>query len=484
MAERNSLRLGIVGGLGAVAGADLLYRIVKSTPVRSEGDHRELVFEQKPMREPSAPMDNDYSPTHRKLYVFDTLTHLEAEGCEAAILPCFVTHSFLGELQDELKLKLISMTDAIKDAVQAMPVPPKMVGVITTPYVRKSRLFDALFGEDVDVVYPSIDAETDVMQSIYGPNGFKSGNYDNQIIQPLNAALQDLSHQGADLFVPGLTEIPILFDQITMPANMTALNTAEVYAQHALKATAAERQKRFKVGVVGGVGPAATVDFLSKLVGGTEAVRDQDHIKVLVEQNPQIPDRTENLIADGVDPTVALYSTCKKLERGGADIVAIPCNTAHAYVNRIQCHLGIPIVSILSSTTDFIRATSPETRKVGILATNGTIQSGLYQEALTEAGLDFIVPDEDHQELVMASIYGSEGVKAGFVEGICKEQIAKAFAHLVDQRAEVVILGCTELPLIVTGNVQDMGAIPVDPTKVLAEKCVRLARAAASRPKT
>ncbi|MDC0738290.1 amino acid racemase [Cognatishimia sp. SS12] len=478
MADLKPLRLGIVGGLGAVAGADLLYRIVKSTPVRSEGDHRELVFEQKPMREPSAPMDRDYSPTHRKFYVFDTLSHLEAEGCGAAILPCFVTHSFLGELQDELKIKLISMTDAIKDAVLAMDNPPQTVGVITTPYVRHSGLFDSLFGTGIRVVYPSLAAETAVMQSIYGPNGFKSGNYGDQIIQPINAALEDLQGQGVDLFVPGLTEIPILLDQLAVPTGMAALNTAEVYAQHALKATATDRQRRFKVGVVGGVGPAATVDFMSKLVGGTEAARDQDHIKVLVEQNPQIPDRTENLVADGIDPTVALYSTCKKLERGGADIIAIPCNTAHAYVDRIQRHLDIPIVSILSSTTDFIRATSPETRKVGILATNGTIQSGLYQEALRQADLDFIIPDETHQALVMQSIYGPEGVKAGVVDGLCKAQIAQAFAHLVARGAEAVILGCTELPLIVTEEAAELGAIPVDPTKVLAEKCVSLAQSA------
>lgn len=475
MKKHQSLRLGIVGGLGALAGADLLYRVVQETPVRSEGDHRELVFEQKPMREPLSPMNPDYSPTHRKLYVFDTLSRMEREGCDAALLPCFVTHSFLSELEDELSIKLISMTEAIKEAVDALVPQPTTIGVITTPFVRRNGLFQTLFGDSTRVVFPSAETEAAVMQSIYGENAFKSGNRGPEVLDSINAALANLSEQGATVFVPGLTELPLLFEQLHFPDSLLAMNSATLYARHALRQTKAGRQRRFKVGVVGGVGPAATVDFMSKLVANTEATRDQDHIKVLVEQNPQIPDRTENLVSSGTDPTVALYSTCKKLERGGADILAIPCNTAHAYVDRIQRHLDVPIISILSATTDAIRQRVPRISKVGILATNGTLQSGLYQEALDEARLDYLIPDDSHQALVMEAIYGLQGVKAGYLEGLCKQQVRQAFDHLVDNGAEAVILGCTELPLILSGTPKMLGAIPVDPTDELARKCVRLA---------
>ncbi len=476
MSKRHALRLGIVGGLGALAGADLLYRIVQETPVKSEGDHRELVFEQKPMREPVSPMHPEYNATHRKLYVFDTLSRMEQDGCNAALLPCFVTHCFLKELEDELGLKLVSMAEAIKDAVALLSPLPTKIGVLTTPYVRKSGLFQTLFGDNTSVVFPSETAEAAVMNAIYGENGFKSGNLGHDVLTPINQALKDMSGQGATVFVPGLTELPLLFGQLDIPSAMIAVNTATVYARHALKVTEANRKRRFKVGVVGGVGPAATVDFMAKLVDATDADRDQDHIKILVEQNPQIPDRTENLVGSGTDPTVALYSTCKKLERGGADILAIPCNTAHAYVDRIQRHLEVPIVSILSATTDHIRSFSPCIGKVGILATNGTIHSDLYQQALEEAGLAYVIPDEAHQALVMESIYGASGVKAGFTEGLCKEQINQAFGHLVDKGAEAIVLGCTELPLIVTSPSSDMGAVPVDPTDVLARKCVHIAK--------
>lgn len=476
MSQAAALRLGIVGGLGALAGADLLNRIVVKTPVRSEQDHRELVFHQKPMREPIAPRDPAYSPTHRKLYVFDTLTRMQQEGCDAALLPCFVTHSFLQELQEELDLKIVSMTEAISAAVAALNPRPCTIGVIATPFVRLSGLFEQLFDAGVEIVYPPADLEAEVMEAVYGAQGLKAGHRGPEVIAPINVALASLAAQGATIFVPGLSELPLLVGHLDLPEGMRAIDTADVYADYALSETRPERRAKFKVGVVGGVGPAATVDFLGKLVRSTEAACDQDHIKVLVEQNPQIPDRTQNLIGAGSDPTVALYSTCKKLERGGADILVIPCNTAHAYVDRIQRHLDIPIISILTTATDYIKDVAPQTRRVGILGTDGTLHSRLYQQALEDAGFDWLIPDAAHQALVMESIYGPKGVKAGHTEGLCRRQIAEAFAALVAQGAEAVILGCTELPLIVTESAEDLGALPVDPTAVLARKCVELAK--------
>ena len=122
---------------------------------------------------------------------------------------------------------------------------------------------------------------------------------------------------------------------------------------------ARQQARPFKIGVVGGVGPAATADFMQKIVRNTTAARDQDHIKIVVEQNPQIPDRTANLIGDGPDPTVALYATCKKLEAGDADLIAIPCNTAHAFVERIQPYLSIPIVNMLHETVQHLAQHAP-----------------------------------------------------------------------------------------------------------------------------
>lgn len=186
-----------------------------------------------------------------------------------------------------------------------------------------------------------------------------------------------------------------------------------IYARYVIANGAQASAKEFKIGVVGGVGPAATVDFVGKIVRNTKANKDQDHIKLVVEQNPQIPDRTENLIGNGTDPTIALYSPCKKLESADADIIAIPCNTAHAFVERIQPYLGIPVINMLTATVEHIQVTLPKDSAVGLLATNGTLKSGIYAEAAANAEIKLLVPDDEYQAKVMNAIYGDRGVKAG-----------------------------------------------------------------------
>jgi aspartate racemase len=240
------------------------------------------------------------------------------------------------------------------------------------------------------------------------------------------------------------------------------------------------RVRPFKIGVVGGVGPAATADFMQKIVRNTPAARDQDHIKLVVEQNPQIPDRTANLIGDGPDPTVALYATCKKLEAGDADLIAIPCNTAHAFVERIQPYLSIPIINMLHETVQRLRTHHAALRHVGLLATSGTLGSHVYHEAAEAAGLELLAPDDAHQAMVMSAIYGERGVKAGFTEGECRDDLMRALVHLVERGAQAVILGCTELPLLLAQSdhfaVAGTHIVLLDPTDLLARKCIALAQ--------
>jgi aspartate racemase len=218
---------------------------------------------------------------------------------------------------------------------------------------------------------------------------------------------------------------------------------------------------------------------MQKLVRSTPATRDQEHIKLLVEQNPQIPDRTENLLGGGPDPTVSLYATCKKLEAGDVDIIAIPCNTAHAFVERIQPYLNVPIVNMLTVSVEYLRTAFPELREVGLLATTGTIMSGVYRKALEAHGLKQVVPSDGLQARVMNAIYGERGVKAGFMSGECVDHVIAAVDELSELGVEVILLGCTELPLLLpdgetrsnSGRVVNL----VDPTDVLAKRCVAYA---------
>ena len=178
---------------------------------------------------------------------------------------------------------------------------------------------------------------------------------------------------------------------------------------------------------------------------------------------------------------MALYSTCKKLEADEADLIAIPCNTAHAFVERIQPYLSIPIINMLYETVAYIRQHYPARRQIGLLATSGTVRSRVYHDIVEQAGLSLLVPDDEFQSKVMNAIYGEKGVKAGFTEGECRDDLLAALAHLVERGAEVAILGCTELPLLLAQNddfpLGEKRVVLLDPTEILARKCVALAGA-------
>lgn len=237
----------------------------------------------------------------------------------------------------------------------------------------------------------------------------------------------------------------------------------------------------FKLGIVGGIGPAATVDFMRKIILNTGARRDQDHLRLVVEHNPQIPDRTANLLGGGEDPTNALFEACLRLQDSEATLIALPCNTAHAYIERLQPRLAVPIINMLSETIAHIEAHWPGRPTVGLLATSGTVASGVYRQAAAGRRLDLLVPDAEHQQYVMDAIYGKRGVKAGYVDGECKEILLRAISHLALRGANAIILGCTELPLVLEQNpcyrIGECEVALLDPTEILARSCVAIAKA-------
>ena len=226
------------------------------------------------------------------------------------------------------------------------------------------------------------------------------------------------------------------------------------------------------LGVVGGVGPSATVDFMDKLIRNTPASRDQDHIRMIVDHDPTIPDRTAYLLGEGPDPTASILAACKRLEAYGADLIAIPCNTAHAFVEPIQRQLSIPIINMLLETAQYVEDHHGGVKPIGLLATNGTLKSRIYHDLIEQTGRRVVVPDEAHQDLLMKAIYG---VKAGDTEGTNLEEFQLALAHLINAGAELVILGCTELPLLSARIDMKDGSIQMlDPGEILARKCVEI----------
>ncbi len=217
------------------------------------------------------------------------------------------------------------------------------------------------------------------------------------------------------------------------------------------------------VGVLGGMGPRATADFFQKLIDLTPAKRDQDHLRVIVDNNPQIPDRSRWILEGGEDPTPALVATARNLERAGADFLVIPCNTAHHFLDSIRRSVRIPVLDI----TEAVARRARGFPCVGLLATRATVVAGLYQKALGRRGCRVLVPSPARQDLVDRAIFA---VKAGNLGPRVRAWVREAGQELVHAGAQALVLGCTEIPLVV-----DPGEWPVpvlDSTALLAEAAV------------
>ena len=472
---------GVVGGLGAIAGADVLQRLIRTIEVGPEHERYAIVFEQQSFPGDTRRADMDYDPTARKLHAFSLIRRLEMRGVDAILLPCFISHTFIGEIAPNVSTPIVDLTAALRTALESRYPSARRIGILTSNYVRGSGLFERAFADRWELIYPTVEAQASAMDAVYAEDGIKSGLSTLAAAERLGGACSELVGRGCDAIVPGFTELSLVLPALASRVACPILDANQCYVEHALTEPIRRPRKAFKIGVVGGVGPLATVDFMGKVVRLTEARRDQDHIKMIVEQNPQIPDRTEHLVHGGTDPTIALFATCKKLEAADADLIAIPCNTAHAFVERIQPHLRIPVLNMLDETMAQVGDRFPG-RTVGLLATSGTVQSGVYAAAAERAGIPMIVPDAAHQVRVMEAIYGPRGVKAGYTEGPCRDDLLAAVRHLAERGAQVAILGCTELPLVLEQDehfaIADHSIALLDPTMLLAAACVRHARAA------
>jgi aspartate racemase len=235
-------------------------------------------------------------------------------------------------------------------------------------------------------------------------------------------------------------------------------------------------EERKIIGILGGLGPSATVDVFAKIVKHTPATCDQDHLRIIIDNNPQIPDRTAYYQGRGEDPSGAMLATAKNLQEAGATFIIIPCNTAHAFIDSIQQGIDIPIISMLEETASYIAENFEAVKTVGLLATSGTVISGVYTDVLSQHKLSVVVPSKESQrDLVMEAVYGEGGIKAGVTIGAPRDQLLQAAHELVALGAQAIILGCTEIPLALHDG--DLPLPLIDATDILAQAAVRHALA-------
>lgn len=221
-----------------------------------------------------------------------------------------------------------------------------------------------------------------------------------------------------------------------------------------------------KLGILGGLGPAATANFMNQIIQMSEASTDQEHIDMLIANVPSIPDRTsyiKNSIKEP-NPLTKMVEIAKFMEESGVESIAIPCITAHYFHYELAQNCQCNIFNAVEETAKYLK--KHNISKVGVLATDGTIKSELFQKTLLEYNVEPVIPSEHNQEKVMDIIY--DQVKKG--HSVDMKLFNSISDELLDKGAEVIILGCTELSII--KNSQAIEGRYLDVIDVLAMRCV------------
>ncbi|MBQ3291321.1 MAG: aspartate/glutamate racemase family protein [Mogibacterium sp.] len=228
------------------------------------------------------------------------------------------------------------------------------------------------------------------------------------------------------------------------------------------------------IGIMGGMGPASTVDLMNRIISMTEADSDQEHIPMIVDNNTRIPDRTEAILFGGKNPAPEMALSAAKLEAAGADFIVIACNAAHYFIPQIKDKISIPILDMTEETAKLLIIKG--VKRAAVLATDGTIQSGFFEHALERVGIQTVYPNEEQQKLVMSLVYNY--IKKGVtdVNDLPKEEMTNLVGDLSNQGAEVLILASTELPIAFSIMGLRSDAF-VDPTNILAKSAIRMAGA-------
>lgn len=220
-----------------------------------------------------------------------------------------------------------------------------------------------------------------------------------------------------------------------------------------------------RLGIIGGLGPMATAYFFQLIIEMTDAGKDQEHIEILIHNRPQIPDRTNYILGNSDEnPLPELIKIGKGLVRQGAEVVAMPCVTAHFFQQMLEEEIQIPVLNAITETAEYLNM--EKIQKVGIMATDGTVESKLFQSILEENGIGCVLPEREAQEDVMHLIY--QNVKAG--KAMEMDRFERVSKQLFDKGAEVILLGCTELSMAKKDH--GIGKGFLDVLEVLARKAV------------
>ena len=220
-------------------------------------------------------------------------------------------------------------------------------------------------------------------------------------------------------------------------------------------------------GILGGMGPESTADLFLRIIRATSAERDQDHLRILIDNNPKVPDRTEAILSGNTQPVVdALIEMAQGLERAGAEVLAMPCNTAHYFLPEVRKAVRVPILDIIAEVCSEVALA--HAAQAGLLATTGTIRTGLYSDRLKTQGVETLCPEGERQEEAMRAI---KEVKRAGVTPLARNTTYQLADELRERGADALVAGCTEFSLVLSQLPLDMPVF--DPLDSLARAVVR-----------
>lgn len=220
------------------------------------------------------------------------------------------------------------------------------------------------------------------------------------------------------------------------------------------------------VGIIGGMGPEATVDFMQKIIKNTPVELEQDHLHILVDNNPEIPCRVKAILDGGSSPVPVLLEMAKRLEKSGAEILAIPCNTVHYYIEEIKKAVNIPVLNMIEETANTLKEKG--SKEVYLISSSAVLETRLYEKAFKNVGIKIVLPDALYQEEIMEAIFAVKAGKFGKARTLLQEVIN----HLLNKGEKEIVIGCTDLPLVLG---KDILKKVYDPGHILALKVVEKA---------
>jgi aspartate racemase len=206
-----------------------------------------------------------------------------------------------------------------------------------------------------------------------------------------------------------------------------------------------------RLGIIGGMGPAASAEFVNRLIAQTPAACDQDHVPFVLWNNPQIPDRSTSMRNGDNRPLPFLLEAIQVLKNAGCSHIVIPCNSAHFWYDDL-IKMGVPITHIVDSVASELRNLNLDNQTIGVMGTQGTIEFGIYQNRLTQQGWNCIVPDQYEMDTYVQPAI--DLIKAGKIQE-SQHLLVTVIQNLIDRGAKAVVLGCTELPLAIRITKED-----------------------------